>query len=73
MDITDGPPAFGAKLRPASYYEQVSNICRILRKQASLRVIAQHLNNQQFTTPTGLIWTRERVADYLKSTAYKGN
>lgn len=63
-------PIFGAKLRDSAYYAQVSNIIRILRKQSSLRIIGDHLTRQGFTTPSGLVWTKARVADYIKSTAF---
>lgn len=63
-------PTFGGKLKDTSYYAQVSNIIRVLRDKTSLRQIADHLNRNQFTTPSGLTWTRARVSEYVKSTAY---
>ena len=66
-------PVFGGKLRDSGYYAQVSQIIQILRDKASLRLIADHLNRNQLTTPSGLSWSRARVSEYIKSTAYKGN
>lgn len=63
-------PTFGGKLRDTSYYAQVTNIICILRDKTSLRLIAEHLNRNQFTTPSGLTWTRARVSEYIKSTAF---
>jgi hypothetical protein len=63
-------PVFGGKLRDSAYYAAVSNIIRILRTQSSLRLIASHLNTQGFTTPSSLPWTKGRVAEYIKSTAF---
>lgn len=76
MDTTFAPqaPIFGGKLRDSRYYDAVSHIIRILRTQASLRLIAEHLNREGFTTPSRLNWTKGRVAEYIKSTAFtKGN
>jgi hypothetical protein len=72
MHITyeSSAPTFGGKLRDTSYYAQVTNIIRILRDKTSLRLIAEHLNRNQFTTPSGLPWTRARVSEYIKSTAF---
>lgn len=72
MHITyeSSAPTFGGKLRDISYYAQVTNIIRILRDKTSLRLIAEHLNRNQFTTPSGLLWTRARVSEYIKSTAF---
>lgn len=63
-------PVFGGKLRDTSYYIQTTNIIRILRDKTSLRLIADHLNRNQLTTPSGLPWTRARVSEYIKSTAF---
>lgn len=74
MDTTSvsQAPIFGGKLRDSGYYAQVSNIIQILRNKCSLRTIANHLASQGFTTPSRLPWTKARVADYIKSSAYKG-
>lgn len=74
MHLTfDRAPVFGGKLRDSSYYKLVSQTIQVLRDKASLRVIANHLNRNQLTTPSGLSWSRARVSEYIKSTAYKGN
>lgn len=68
---TFSAPAFGGRLRTPEFYAQTNSIIRTLRGKATLKVLAQHLNNQQFTTPTGREWTKDRLAAYLKSTAFK--
>lgn len=67
-NVTDVlPPSFGGRLRNEAYYTNTSNVIRILRGRASLRIIAQHLNSQNITTPTGLPFNRDRLARYIKS------
>ncbi|KFC67751.1 hypothetical protein FG94_02888 [Massilia sp. LC238] len=67
-NVTDVlPPSFGGRLRTEAYYTKTSNVIRILRGRSSLRIISQHLNSQGFTTPTGLPFTRDRLARYIKS------
>jgi hypothetical protein len=61
------PPSFGGKLRTDDYYEKVSSIVRILKGKSSLRIIAQHLDRQGFTTPTGLPFNRDRLVRFMKS------
>ena len=72
MDTTfaSKAPVFGAKLRDSGYYAHVSQIIQTLRTKCSLRIIANHLASQGFTTPSRLPWTKARVAEYIKSTAF---
>lgn len=67
MEIRNAPPVFGGRLKTPEYYEQVNSILRVLRGHSTLRTIAQALNQQLFTTPTGKPWDRSRVSSYLKS------
>lgn len=62
-------PQFGGKLNTATYYDSVNSIIKVMRPMATLRTVANHLNAAQFLTPAGLPWTRERLANYLRSTA----
>lgn len=62
-------PSFGGRLRTQTYYEGVNSIIHNMRPLATLRTIAKHLNTAQFLTPSGLQWNRERLANYLRSTA----
>lgn len=73
MDIKNAfsVPTFGGRLRTPEFYTQLNGVIRTLRGKATLKTLAQHLNNQQFTTPTGRDWTKDRLAAYLKSTAFK--
>lgn len=66
MVIQNRRPAFGGKLKTDDYYTQVNAIIAVLRDHSTLRVIASHLTAQGFTTPTGLSWSRNRLATYLK-------
>lgn len=60
-------PGFGAKLNTPTYYTQVKQIIAVLRPASSLRVICNHLNAQEFKTPTGLVWTRDRLANFIRT------
>lgn len=62
-------PAFGAALRTPDYYAKILAILAVLRPAATLRVCAAHLNSAGFTTPSGKPFTRERVANFLQSSA----
>lgn len=67
MRIQNAKPAFGGRHKTPDWYEQVNSVIRVLREHSTLRVIANHLNAQLFTTPSGLEWNRERLAAYLKT------
>jgi hypothetical protein len=60
-------PSFGGKLNNPTYYTKLNTILRELRPMASLRTIAQHLNAAGHLSPSGLVWTRDRVANYVRS------
>lgn len=66
MVIQNAAPGFGSKLKTPEYYSQVQDIIAVLRGHSTLRVIASHLNAQNFTTPSGLAWSRDRLATFLK-------
>lgn len=60
-------PLFGGKVNHETYYVAVSSIVSKLRPTSSLRTIANCLNQSGYKTPTGLIFTRDRVATYIKN------
>jgi hypothetical protein len=62
-------PAFGGKLQSPEFYSGVNSIIGTLRKVATLRTIAEALNQAGFATPAGLSWNKGRLANYLGSTA----
>lgn len=64
-------PGFGTPLQTPQYYSNVSDIVSILRPYSSLRVIANHLTAQGFFTPTGKTFTKQHVANFIRSTQYK--
>ena len=66
MVIQNAAPGFGSKLKNDEYYSQVQSIIAVLRGRSTLRTIALALNEQGFTTPTGLPFTRDRLATFLK-------
>lgn len=66
MVIQNAAPGFGSKLKTEDYYSQVQAIIAVLRGHSTLRTIASHLTAQGFTTPSGLAWTRDRLATFLK-------
>lgn len=65
-------PAYGGRLRTPEFYEQLNRVINILRGRVTLATVAQHLQAQKFQTPSGKEWTKDRLAAYLKSNAYKG-
>lgn len=69
MSVLHAKPAFGGKKKTDQYYDAVNGIIKVLRSASTLRTIAQHLNSAGFRTPSDLIWDRQRVATYLRSTA----
>lgn len=69
MSIHKAVPAFGSRLNTQPYYDSLNAIIATLRPATTLRTIADHLNSAGFTTPSGKPFTRERVANYLQSTA----
>ncbi len=69
MSVLPAIPQFGGRLMTPAYYQAVASIIGVLRPASTLRTIAHHLNGAGFTTPTGLAWTRDRLANYLRSTS----
>jgi hypothetical protein len=69
MSALHATPRFGGKLNNPAYYDSVSGVIRVLRPASSLRIIANHLNKAGFQTPSGLVWNRERVANYIRNTS----
>jgi hypothetical protein len=66
MVIQNAAPGFGCKLKTDDYYAACWSIINVLRGHSTLRVIASHLAAQGFTTPTGLPFTRDRLATFIK-------
>ncbi|MFS2017388.1 hypothetical protein ACEN88_12520 [Massilia sp. CT11-108] len=71
MLVKNAIPAFGMPLRNADYYTMVDEVITALRPHSTLRSIAARLNEQQFETPSGLIWNRERVSQYIRHRGIK--
>jgi hypothetical protein len=71
MSASNASPAFGGKLKNDAFYTAVNGIINVLRPASSLRVIATHLTNAGFQTPTGLPWNRHRVSDYIRNVLNK--
>jgi len=60
-------PAFGKPLRTPQYFDAVDRMIAVLRPHATLRIIAQHMQDAGFRTPANLDWTRMRVAAYIRN------
>jgi hypothetical protein len=71
MAVQIASPAFGGKLKTDEYYIQVRDIIRVMHGYSTLRRIALTLNEQGFTTPTGLPFTRDRLATFMKQNKSK--
>lgn len=67
MANTFAIPAYGAPLRIPEYYRDLDAILAVLRPFASLRTCANHLNNSDIRTPSGLRWSKQAVANYLRN------
>lgn len=59
--------SFGGKHQSNGYYDDVLSIVRTLQPVSTLKSLAEALNQANFKTPTGLPWTRIRLASFLKS------
>jgi hypothetical protein len=64
-------PGFGTPKQTPSYYDSVSRIVRTLRPYSTLNTICAHLTAQRFLTPTGLEWTKHRLANFIRSNQYE--
>jgi hypothetical protein len=69
MLMQNQQPAFGGKLKTPAFYDAVNSCIRVLRPYSTLRTIANHLNSVGLKTATGLIWNRERLANYIRNTS----
>lgn len=63
------PSRFGGKLQTPEFYSATNGFINTLRNVASLRTIADALNQAGFSTPSGMMWNKGRLANYLGSTA----
>lgn len=63
-------PGFGSPLQEPSYYIAVSNIVATLREYSTLKTISNHLSAQGFLTPSGKIWNKQAVANFIRSPHY---
>lgn len=59
-------PRFGGKLRTESYFQTVNGILRTLLPLATRQVLADKLNAEGITTPSGKSWDKSRVSAYLR-------
>lgn len=58
-------PRFGGPRNIPSYYENVSAIVLAMRPKFTLRAICYQLNAQNLKTPSGLEWSRTRLANFI--------
>jgi hypothetical protein len=70
MSTFKAAPAFGGKHNLPAYYATVDSIIAVLRPASSLRLIAAHLNTHGFKTPSGMDWSRDRVANYIRNKSF---
>jgi hypothetical protein len=66
MSTLKRQPAFGKRINQDSYYENVMSIVNSLRPLSTLNVISANLNAANFTTPMGLPFTKQRVANFIR-------
>lgn len=66
MSNYNARPGFGKPRCIPAYYVAINSCLAVLRPVATLQTIAQHLNTAGFTSPSGLPWTKQRVATYLR-------
>jgi hypothetical protein len=60
-------PRFGQPLCQPAYYEMIDSVISVLRPHSTLRAVAERLQAQGSKTPSGLDWTRMRVASYIRN------
>ena len=60
-------PAFHGKQRSAAYYENLTTQIKLHRRTMTLRELAERFNSKLMTTPTGLIWNRARLANFIRN------
>lgn len=58
---------FGGPRQPNSYYSTVRALIHELQPTSTLRSLSVDLNNRGFTTPTGLEWNRDRLANFIRT------
>ena len=64
-------PTFGGSLQPSIYYIQISSFVSPLRDKLTLKAIGDALNNAGFRTPSGLLWNKVRLANFLKTVKHE--
>jgi hypothetical protein len=62
-------PRFGGKRNVDTYYEAVTNVVRHMRPTSTLRAICYQLNAFGYKTPSGLEFTRDRLANFIRTAA----
>jgi hypothetical protein len=73
MPMLSAIPKFGSPLCTDAYYEDVDAVINALRPYSTLRTIANNLQAQGFRTPSGLDWSRTRVACYIRNRGLETN
>jgi hypothetical protein len=63
-------PGFGTPKQLPQYYVSVSSIVSVLKPYSTLRTISGHLNGQGFRTPSGMKWSKQAVANFIRSPHY---
>lgn len=67
MSALNAIPTFSGPRCKPEFYANVDGILAVLRPHSTLAICARHLNAAGFRTPTGLTWTRSRVAAYIRN------
>jgi hypothetical protein len=60
-------PTFGGRARAPAYYDQILAFITPLRETLTLNAICTALNTAGLTTPSGLPWTKGRLANFIRS------
>lgn len=67
-------PTFGGAHRIPEYYQTVNAAIKLGRGNCkTLREIAEQMDKDGLDTPSGKQWSKDLVAAYLKSVAYKSD
>lgn len=61
-------PSFHGKLRTPEFYTAISSVIKANGRMTTLRKHAERLNQLGLTTPSGLVWNRDRVRNFIKNT-----
>lgn len=71
MPVLPVTPTFGGRHQTPEFYAACHAVIAEMRPHSTLRAIANALNARGYTTPSGLEWSRSRLANFIFSNNIK--